>query len=345
MSKRVPCVHSNDSISPDREGLQVSHQQLHEQLLSGAAVGCQQLTSEATLLKHATQAAPCWGPARALLAPWALDQRFMQVITHACSAEGMFLLLHGSPCERWAFTVIHFLPSRNNFELKNHNHLMKFMKSQYLKLSKDGRRWHALACLSPAWSRWSLQSSRDPMSRDWCASHGWGSTRRLGSGSSGWGSSRQWVAAGDPCALQPFVKLFLSRTRVERVPRDHQWPHPGKGWSSWSKATSKLTKLALSGTKMCVLKALTSTVYRVSKGFKMSQISSARPFLVRTWEFSPRHLCRQPERSGFSNHTTFCALRHVQFISIRIGNVFVHIVAEIIRNLGFKMCSGEDPKV
>jgi hypothetical protein len=126
----------------------------------------------------------------------------------------------------------------------------------------------------------------------------------LGSGSSGWGSSRQWVAAGDPCALQPFVKLFLSRTRVERVPRDHQWPHPGKGWSSWSKATSKLTKLALSGTKMCVLKALTSTVYRVSKGFKMSQISSARPFLVRTWEFSPRHLCRQPERSGFSNHTT-----------------------------------------
>lgn len=55
---------------------------------------------------------------------------------------------------------------------------------------------------------------------------------------------------------------------------------------------------------MCALKALTSTVYRVSKGFKMSQISSTRPFLVRTWEFSPRHLCQQPERSGFSNHTT-----------------------------------------
>ena len=63
---------------------------------------------------------------------------------------------------------------------------------------------------------------------------------------------------------------------------------------------------------MCVLKALRSTVCRVSKGFKMSQVSSARPFLLRTWEFSPRHLCRQPERRGFSNHNM---VNSVQFTS------------------------------
>lgn len=157
MSKRVPCVHSNDSISPDREGLQVSHQQLHEQLLSGAAVGCQQLTSEATLLKHATQAAPCWGPARALLAPCTslMSQLSSGPALHASHHPCMLCRRDVSAAARISLRKMsnycHSLPSiKNNFELKNHNHLMKFMKSQYLKLSKDGRRWHALACLSPA---------------------------------------------------------------------------------------------------------------------------------------------------------------------------------------------------